>query len=655
MATKTIVIYPGGFHVFTPGHLFVYNYLIKKFPEAEVFVASSASVSERPFPFEDKKELAVAAGVPEDRFIQVKSPYKSEEILKNFNGHEDHLIFALSQKDAGRLTYLKKDGSPAYFREWKPDIKMTSFESHAYVIITPVKSYSILGKIITSAGAVRDIYKKASEEEKTQIIQELYPKGDVEKIRKIFDSVLHESYITEVIIKSKNGWTLFSKKKTQGKRKKLGGPYASRGQAIKREREVEYFKHLHEDQHSLRYEDWGWISPTGELHDGSTSKYKTHNDMIKGLINLETTPAIRRGWTRYLIGNRSVNFTTNLTENHLKTNLTIQKHIEEIVYKNSNKKLFVIDLEPTQDRSKYTYVEEETPDTFMKMFKIKLKTLNESFMMDEYYSFWGWIDPKDKFIFPTKEQKNNPRKVFAHLELLPQSYNSKEDTDTYESTYVTAFRDGYIRFFVQNYPNYSKLIVEGTGLEHRKYDDMVFKILQAFDKRDKSIFSLPAKPIKKVEVWNPITYKVYPFKFFGTTEESMKETVSVKNYLKEKDENDFEVPDKVKENAKEGLDLRKEFKRGGDPSAILMAKDLISNIELPKFKIKSMHSYFYRHKTKVKEGEGGHRPSSETIPSDEFIAWQLYGGNAGRDWAEGILSPKSKEKENIEEPKGEKE
>ena len=46
------------------------------------------------------------------------------------------------------------------------------------------------------------------------------------------------------MIKESNGkWNLFSKDGT----KHLGGPYSSREEAVKRERQVEFFKHQHAD------------------------------------------------------------------------------------------------------------------------------------------------------------------------------------------------------------------------------------------------------------------------------------------------------------------------------------------------------------------------------------------------------------------------
>jgi len=102
----------------------------------------------------------------------------------------------------------------------------------------------------------------------------------------------------------------------------------------------------------------------------------------------------------------------------------------------------------------------------------------------------------------------------------------------------------------------------------------------------------------------------------------------------------YEVPTKVKETAKQGIDLVKEYKRGATPAAVQIARDLITKKELSLSKIKAIKAYFFRNKTQVQKGESGHRPSSNTIPSDEWISWQLYGGNAGRDWAEKILNPK---------------
>ena len=46
-----------------------------------------------------------------------------------------------------------------------------------------------------------------------------------------------------MIVKTKKGYVLYSRKKTKGRRRKLGGPYKSRIAALRRERQVNYWKH----------------------------------------------------------------------------------------------------------------------------------------------------------------------------------------------------------------------------------------------------------------------------------------------------------------------------------------------------------------------------------------------------------------------------
>lgn len=74
-ARKVVAIMPGGFHPFHPGHKSLYDWAVKTFDQENVYVAATADVSTRPFPFDIKKKLAAMAGVPAERFIQVKSPF----------------------------------------------------------------------------------------------------------------------------------------------------------------------------------------------------------------------------------------------------------------------------------------------------------------------------------------------------------------------------------------------------------------------------------------------------------------------------------------------------------------------------------------------------------------------------------------------------
>ena len=90
---STIVIMPGGFHPFHAGHAALYQSAVKAFPDADVYVAATNDTSDRPFPFSIKEKLARVAGVPPGRFVQVKSPFSSEEITSKYDPNKTCLLY----------------------------------------------------------------------------------------------------------------------------------------------------------------------------------------------------------------------------------------------------------------------------------------------------------------------------------------------------------------------------------------------------------------------------------------------------------------------------------------------------------------------------------------------------------------------------------
>jgi glycerol-3-phosphate cytidylyltransferase-like family protein len=122
----TVVIYPGGFHPFHPGHKAVYDHLKKTFPDDPVFVASTNSQSERPFTFEEKKDIAGAMGIDPDAIVRVQHPYRATEITDKYDMDKDHVIYVISTKDKARL----KDDE--YMLPYKKGMVMEPFRSHAY-------------------------------------------------------------------------------------------------------------------------------------------------------------------------------------------------------------------------------------------------------------------------------------------------------------------------------------------------------------------------------------------------------------------------------------------------------------------------------------------------------------------------------------------
>lgn len=188
---NTLVIYPGGFHPFHLGHASVFDHLAHKFPDGEVFVAATNTTTERPFTFDDKKFLANQSGVPKDRFVQVNSPYRAEEITTDFDPDNTVLVFAVSEKDKNRFSFSpKKDGSQPYFQPYTDDQK-EPFSKHAYIYIVPKIDFKIAGKKIDSASKIRAMYADGSDDTRKEIISDLYPLGKApKKIKKVLDSVL---------------------------------------------------------------------------------------------------------------------------------------------------------------------------------------------------------------------------------------------------------------------------------------------------------------------------------------------------------------------------------------------------------------------------------------------------------------------------------
>lgn len=171
----TVVIMPGGFHPFHPGHLSLYNSARRTFPDAEVYVAATNDTSERPFPFVVKEKLAKLAGVEPGHFVQVKSPFRAEEITAKFDPNKDQLIFVRSEKDATKPPQaggIKKDGSPAYLQPLLGAKRLEPFARHAYMAYLPVKEF-LPG--MTGASDIRAEWPSLDGQTKLDRVTSLYP------------------------------------------------------------------------------------------------------------------------------------------------------------------------------------------------------------------------------------------------------------------------------------------------------------------------------------------------------------------------------------------------------------------------------------------------------------------------------------------------
>lgn len=84
--------------------------------------------------------------------------------------------------------------------------------------------------------------------------------------------------------------------------------------------------------------------------------------------------------------------------------------------------------------------------------------------------------------------------------------------------------------------------------------------------------------------------------------------------------------------ARRGLRLRDKFGRGGTDVGVNRARQLVERRPLRADDVKSMHSFFARHA--VDKETQTHAWGSDSDPSAGFIAWLLWGGDAGKAWAD---------------------
>ena len=98
---------------------------------------------------------------------------------------------------------------------------------------------------------------------------------------------------------------------------------------------------------------------------------------------------------------------------------------------------------------------------------------------------------------------------------------------------------------------------------------------------------------------------------------------------------DFTPPKGVREEAAKGLEWREEHKRGGTAVGVARARALANGRTISPQTARRMNAYFARHDVDRK-GEGW-SPGEAGFPSAGRIAWALWGGDPGRDWAAKLV------------------
>jgi hypothetical protein len=100
-------------------------------------------------------------------------------------------------------------------------------------------------------------------------------------------------------------------------------------------------------------------------------------------------------------------------------------------------------------------------------------------------------------------------------------------------------------------------------------------------------------------------------------------------------EESYQPTDEMAGEAELGLKWRDEYGRGGTEVGVARARDISNKRNLSFDTVKRMNSYFARHE--VDKEAIGWNDGEDGFPSAGRVAWQLWGGDAGRDWAARIV------------------
>jgi hypothetical protein len=164
---KVVVVYSGRFQPFHKGHYATYENLIRKFGKDSVYIGTSNVTDSKksPFNFKEKKAIMMQMfGIPSSKIINVKNPYRPEEILNKYDSDTTGLIVVVGEKDQNRL-------SGNYFTPYKGKVEQ-GYLDKGYVYASPAQSNPISGT------DVRYWLSAGSEEERKKNFTKAYPKFD---------------------------------------------------------------------------------------------------------------------------------------------------------------------------------------------------------------------------------------------------------------------------------------------------------------------------------------------------------------------------------------------------------------------------------------------------------------------------------------------
>jgi hypothetical protein len=98
----------------------------------------------------------------------------------------------------------------------------------------------------------------------------------------------------------------------------------------------------------------------------------------------------------------------------------------------------------------------------------------------------------------------------------------------------------------------------------------------------------------------------------------------------------FAPTDDMVAEARQGLEWRREYGRGGTLVGVARARDIVNGRDLPLATVKRMLAFFTRHRGNL-DAPANNDPDHPGYPGAGLIAWKLWGGDPGYRWSLAIV------------------
>lgn len=188
---KKIVVYSGRFQPFHVGHYNTYKSIIKNFPDADVWIATSNKTDKVKSPFNFKEKHKIMTKMFPDlagKIQEIRNPYAPKEIFEKYDPENHSYIAVVSEKDASRLR-------GKYFEPYKGQ-ELENFLEKGYVWVTTKKSKDEMfrGEVI-SGTLVRSLFgdDNIEQDEKIDFFKAMYGKFDKNIFNLLDSKIVNES------------------------------------------------------------------------------------------------------------------------------------------------------------------------------------------------------------------------------------------------------------------------------------------------------------------------------------------------------------------------------------------------------------------------------------------------------------------------------